>query len=116
MVEWLQQTGYPLRRVHYEEWRAELIDLAATSEASTALAPLLHFLPRQETKKGDYDEQHQRESMGPLRVDCQNTRKGLSDSNIVCPPINDELLAVYFSFFLRGGLMPLPTRSIVYLS
>lgn len=102
--EWIQQTGSPLRRIHYEDWRAELIGLAEANQAEPALASLLLLLPTAETKGGDDQERQQREGIRPLLVDCRNTLAGLSGSDIVCPPINDELLAVYFSSFRRRVL------------
>jgi len=44
-----------------------------------------------------------------VRLDCQNTLNGLSGSGVVCPPVDAELLNVYFSYFIKSGLLPPPS-------
>jgi hypothetical protein len=50
---------------------------------------------------------------GPRRFDDTNTRAGLAGIGgigVVCPPVDERLLAAYFSYFVKiGFLEPPPT-------
>ena len=43
-----------------------------------------------------------------LQFDCRNTLAGLTGSDIVCPPVDRQLLATYFAAFIRSGFLEAP--------
>jgi amino acid adenylation domain-containing protein/thioester reductase-like protein len=97
VIEWMIELGYPLRQIPYPNWIAELNRLVVGSEdqAVAALDPssvirldgTLLRLPR---------------------FDSRNTFAGLEGSSLVCPPVDDRLLATYLSYWTRSGYLPPP--------
>jgi hypothetical protein len=41
-------------------------------------------------------------------VDDANTREGLADVALVCPPVNAELISTYLSFLVSRGFLDIP--------
>ncbi|MBN3950377.1 MAG: thioester reductase domain-containing protein [Nostoc sp. NMS7] len=96
IINWINSFGYPLQSVAYDKWRAELINVARHSQEN-ALYPLLALFS---------EEQNQ-----PTRLrkyDCQNTLIRLANTSIICPPVDTELLSIYFSYFIRSGFLNSP--------
>jgi hypothetical protein len=94
----LRASGYPLVELDYEQWRAELKRVAATDhperESLAQLWLLLSSPNNLLSRKPQYD--------------APNSREGLEGTSIVCPPIDETLVATYLSFFQRSGYIPLP--------
>lgn len=89
VIDWVQSSGYPLERLSYDKWRAELYDLARRlprGALDALLALVAEWLPK-----------------NPIRIpefDCRNTLDGLAGTSIHCPPFMSELLEAYFPYFL----------------
>jgi hypothetical protein len=100
LVNWFRSLGYPLEQVSYDKWRAELIHHTERSSGN-ALHPLLPLFSE------EIPSQEETELQEP-QFDCQNTLDGLAGSDIVCPPVDTELLGTYFSYFMSCGFLDAP--------
>ena len=95
LSDWLRSLGYPLELILPEQWLFEL-----KHQKENVLYPLLPVL----YKDGFFDEKQ----LYVPQFDCQNTLDGLAGTDIVCPPINKELLDTYFSYFIKEGFLEAP--------
>lgn len=95
LINWIRSFGYPIQQIPYERWRTELLNLAGHF-SENALSPLLPF----------FEEMSSQARMP--QIDCQNTLNGLTGTNIVCPPVDTELLHTYFSYFIRSNFLNAP--------
>ncbi len=100
--------GYPLRRVPYHRWQAELLALGGP-EAEKALAALLPLYAGSTSENGTAEMPPRRLP----RLDCQNTLIGLARSSISCPPIDEGLLGTYLESFVRDGLLEGPQTEAI---
>ncbi len=94
IVNWIRSLGYPIERMSYAQWHAEL-----SSQKQNALYPLLPVFSQDSSEQQSFIE---------AQFDCQNTIKGLAGTEIVCPPINSKLFALYFSYFWNSGFLEAP--------
>ncbi|MBD2044454.1 amino acid adenylation domain-containing protein [Coleofasciculus sp. FACHB-64] len=100
VINWVRSFGYPLREISYDQWHGELLE-AAQKSSGNALSPLVDFM-NQPTS------QEPASTPAILQFDCQNTLDGLAGSSIVCPPLEAELFAPYFSYLIDNGLLDAP--------
>ncbi|MBW4635043.1 MAG: amino acid adenylation domain-containing protein [Iphinoe sp. HA4291-MV1] len=98
LVDWIRARSYPLKQILPDKWRAELISIADHSSENAAYS-LLPLFSEKTFKELISDE------FSSVQFDCQNTLDGLAGTSIVCPPINDQLLDTYFSYFTRIGFL-----------
>jgi len=96
LTDWLRRFGYPLRRLSFETWRAELLEVARQSP-DNAMSPLVLFF---------LDEMP---SLAMRRFGCRNTLEGLVGSGITCPPASADLLATYLAYFAESGFLDRPS-------
>jgi len=97
----IQTFGYPLKQIPYVNWRKELIH-HINYFPENALHSLLPMFPEEsDSQKLEF------------RFDYQNTLKVLSETEIYCPPINAELLNIYFSYLLNIGFLSAPEQTTV---
>lgn len=111
LASWLCSFGYPIRRISYDLWRAELMDtwqanLSSDTEftAKSALHSLVLLFPEKGAKE--------QISNSTRQLDCQNTLDGLADTSIVCPQVDAQLLNTYFSYLVRSGFLDAPPPKI----
>ncbi len=101
VYDWLEEYGYPLRRMPLTQWRAEL---PHSSSASEAAATTLAFF---DSWDADTDE-----TTGPElrlgRVRADNVVTGLHGSGIVCPPVDRDLVFRYLDHCVATGTLPAP--------
>ncbi|HEX3529709.1 MAG TPA: thioester reductase domain-containing protein [Thermoanaerobaculia bacterium] len=101
--------GYPLRTVAPEAWNRALEDAVRTDENNALVSfwPLLgrgsraipaaeEIVPAAVSERPDW------------RFDQRNTAAGLAGSAVVCPPVDETLLGVYFRHFMDSGFFPSP--------
>jgi amino acid adenylation domain-containing protein/thioester reductase-like protein len=100
LINLIRSLGYPIRQVSYDRWQTELLNIAKHSP-DHALYPLLPFFPARESEVEASDS-------GKLIFDDHNTRNALTDTSIVCPPINRDLLHTYFSYLISSGSLHPP--------
>ena len=102
LVAWIEAFGYPLKRVPYDEWRADLLSptKGLRHDGLYSLAPLLSMSAAAD---------------GPALVgkvpefDCRNTKEALSGTGISCPLVDEELMENYLVYLVRSGLLNSPT-------
>jgi natural product biosynthesis luciferase-like monooxygenase protein/thioester reductase-like protein len=100
LLEWMARYGYPLRRLPYRQW----VDLLHESAERTnnALLPLL----------GLFTSHPSSQWLELPAFEDGRTRGRLEASGIVCPPIDDRLLDVYFRRFATSGIVPYVGRDL----
>jgi thioester reductase-like protein len=96
MVLWMNQQGYPVQQVTYETWYAHLLKSVTQVPNQNKLVPLTPIFTNQKFVQ---------KSLGAFHFDCANTLNGLSDSSIICPLVNEDLLSIYFSYFTQAGFL-----------
>jgi thioester reductase-like protein len=103
VAHWIDELGFLVRQISYEEWEAELIK--TTGSQDNALSGLLPFFLRRWS-----EEQLTFAGLGQRRVklNCQNTVARLTGSSIVCPRVDFKLLNTYFSYFVRSDFLNAP--------
>lgn len=100
LANWIREFGYPLETLPYEAWHNRLTQAGAV-DPNNALYPLIPF----------FAEQANQTTTAVLKFDDRNTRAGLANSGITCPPANSTLLETYFAYLIRSGFLPAPTAS-----
>jgi thioester reductase-like protein len=106
VAHWIDELGYPMRQIPYEEWEAELIGIVGSKD--NALSGLLPFFLRRWS-----DEQLTFAGLSQRRVklNCEETVAKLTDSSITCPRVDSKLLKTYFSYFIRSGFLDTPATA-----
>ncbi len=102
LAAWIETFGYPIKRIPYDRWRADLLDptRGLRQDALYSMAPLL-------TMSAAAD--------GPTLVgkvpefDCQNTNEALSGTGISCPQVDGELMENYLVYLVGSGFLDSPT-------
>ena len=100
IVSWIRSFGYPLKEASYSQWREKLINDSEILQQN-ALYPLLPIFPERISEE---------EMSSQIRYDMQNTLKGLANSDIVFPAVDDRLLNRYFSYFRSIGFLNSPCQ------
>jgi len=96
LIEYIKTFGYYIEAASYDEWLAELKYRASQQDK---LYSILWLMIRLSAFFSDNKPQFE---------DCHNTLNGLSDTSIVCPPLDAKLLATYFSYFQTSGYIKFP--------
>lgn len=104
LVAWIRSIGYPIERVRYETWQAEIVNRAGNSP-DHALYPLVGLF----SEKVSEAEMPQ---SGTLHFDCQNTLDGLATTNITCPQADANLFRTYFSYLVDRQLIEAPKHLV----
>ena len=102
LVTWIEAFGFPLERVPYDRWRADLLDptKGLRHDALYSMAPLLSMSAAAD---------------GPTLVgrvpefDCRNTTEALSGTEISCPPVDRVLMENYLVYLVHSGFLASPT-------
>ena len=98
LIEWVEKFGYQGgRRLTFPDWCSAVVARAADLDDRTAgaLAPFLSgTLPL--------------DRIPAARFDTRNVDEGLRGTDIVCHPIDDRLLRLYFEYFIETGYLPPP--------
>jgi thioester reductase-like protein/non-ribosomal peptide synthase protein (TIGR01720 family) len=112
LFNWIGEFGYPIQLMSHNQWQAEFLD-AAERFSDNPLYPLIPFFAGMGSERTSTQESLEETSnSAALKFDCQNTTEGLTNTSIVCPPANAELLRTYFSYLIQSGLLhaPQPTN------
>lgn len=99
-VNQIRTLGYPLEQISYVQWLSDLVQPDFSRE--NVLRPLSSLLTKREEQQQSYLEIS---LLASQTFDCQNTIDGLIGTSIVCPPVDAQLLNVYFSYFNRSGFI-----------
>jgi amino acid adenylation domain-containing protein/thioester reductase-like protein len=96
LLEVIQSCGYQIQQLSYEDWRSQLINIAGAAPEHP-LYPLVPFFSE------DTSQQKKSVKSGSLKLDCQNAIAGLSNSQIICPDIDEKLLSTHISYLGKQG-------------
>ena len=97
---WIDTLGYHLSIIPYAEWEGRLVEDAANR--LNVLAPLLpFFMKRWSHRELSFSQLAEHR----VRLNCEETTSILSTENTYCPPITNELISIYFSFFASTGFI-----------
>ena len=97
---WIDTLGYHLSIIPYAEWEGRLIEDAANRD--NVLAPLLpFFMKRWSHHELSFSELAEHR----VRLNCEATTNILITENVFCPPITNQLISIYFSFFGSTGFI-----------
>jgi natural product biosynthesis luciferase-like monooxygenase protein/thioester reductase-like protein len=106
LVDWISSFGYPVKHISYQQWQSQLRNLKAPE--ANPLYPLLPlFLEDWSDNKLTVPQLYQQGRMP--KFDCQETLNLLKDSEIVCLPVDRNLLKTYFTYFIDSGFLPKPS-------
>lgn len=105
LTNFICSLGYPVQRVSYEAWQEQL-----SHERDNPLYPLLPFFRHQWSNNLTYIELNE-QGYRPL-IGCEATLAALSESDIICPPLDAQLLATYFSYFISSGFLEAPKVAV----
>ncbi|MFC9131500.1 amino acid adenylation domain-containing protein [Streptomyces sp. NPDC057099] len=100
VYDWLEEYGYPLRRMPLDRWRAEL------PRTSGAAATTLAFFDSWDTEPDL--------RLGRVRAD--NVVSGLRGSGITCPSVDRGLVFRYLDHCVATGVLPAPPREQSHLA
>ena len=100
LFKWVESFGYKLQEVSLKEWEKEMRE----SSQEISLTPLLLFL---EDVAGGMSSLSHWFSREP-NVEVARTRKALANSGIVCPEIDEKMMALYLSYFISQGYLRPP--------
>ena len=107
LIAWMREAGYALDELPPEVWREALIRRLGNGEEN-ALAP---FLPLFEAAAARASlaggAPAATATTATVRYDAEQTFRALAGGPVTCPPVAD-LLATYFSYFVRSGFLPAP--------
>ncbi|MEU9431143.1 thioester reductase domain-containing protein [Streptomyces sp. NPDC048252] len=98
VYDWLEEYGYPLRRLPLDRWRAEL------PRSSGAAATTLAFFDARDADAGDATGADLR--LGRVRAD--NVVDALRTGGVTCPPVGRELVHRYLDHCVTTGKLPAP--------
>ncbi|MFF3200843.1 amino acid adenylation domain-containing protein [Streptomyces sp. NPDC002962] len=98
VYDWMEEYGYPLRRLPLDRWRAEL------PRSSGAAATTLAFFDARDADAGDATGADLR--LGRVRAD--NVVNALRAGGVTCPPVGRELVHRYLDHCVTTGKLPAP--------
>ncbi|WP_251092264.1 amino acid adenylation domain-containing protein [Streptomyces sp. Caat 7-52] len=94
--DWVEEYGYPLRRLPLARWR-DLLPRSADVAATT-----LAFFDAHETSGSEAPDLR----LGHIRAD--HVRDGLRGTGITCPPVGRDLVFRYLDHCVTTGALPSP--------
>ncbi|GAA5699844.1 hypothetical protein Save01_00639 [Streptomyces avermitilis] len=109
VYDWLEDYGYPLRRMPLAQWRAEL---PRSSGDSGVAATMLAFFDAWEANPDDATGPELR--LGRVRAD--NVVNGLHGSGITSPPVDRDLVFRYLDHCVTTGTLPAPAGKQSHLA
>ena len=104
----IQQKGYEIQRIAYDQWRRKLLAIAQASP-DHHLYPLVALFPTEQTDSAS-SSNPENESI-PVTFDCQNAIEGLQASHLSCPPIDENLIDTYLSYLIKTNQIQPPDKS-----
>lgn len=105
MFDMLENCGYPVARVSYQEWYAALNEAVQRGE-DNALRP---FLPLFGEDGPSEDLAYQN---GSPYFDAARLTQALNGTGITCPPVNEQLLSTYLNYFISIDYLSPPTHPV----
>ncbi|MDJ0732572.1 MAG: amino acid adenylation domain-containing protein [Nostocaceae cyanobacterium] len=97
IIDHIRFLGYAIEQIYYDQWREKLLNITQGS-LEHPLYSLVPFFPARQAEEENYYS-------GFLQFDNQNVINGLVNTSINCPPVDNQLLNVYFSYLMEQGFM-----------
>ncbi|QSJ14562.1 amino acid adenylation domain-containing protein [Nostoc sp. UHCC 0702] len=97
LIDHILSLGYAIEQISYNQWREKLLNITQGS-LEHPLYSLMPFFPARQA-------QEENSNSGFLQLDNQNVINGLVGTSIDCPPIDNQLLSVYFYYLMEQGFM-----------
>jgi len=108
LFNWIGEFGYPIQLMSHNQWQAEFLN-AAERFSDNPLYPLIPFFAGMGSDRtSTQDSLEETSNSATLKFNCQNTTEGLTNTSIVCPSVNAELLRTYFSYLIQSGFLNAP--------
>jgi amino acid adenylation domain-containing protein/thioester reductase-like protein len=102
----LRSRGYALTQVSAERFHA-LLAAQVAADDSHPLAPFAEMFGEHRPRTSE-DTGGRSPATAGVHCDNRQTFAALAESGIVCPPVDAALLATYFSYLERTGVLPMP--------
>ncbi|MEH1848186.1 MAG: thioester reductase domain-containing protein [Nostoc sp.] len=100
ICEQLQNMGYSLNKVSYEQWQNQLLEIASNS-LEHILYPLVSLFHRNQTNNINTN-------IVKLQFSDRNTQQALN--GVISPPtIDRNLIGIYLDYLIKAGWMEAPT-------
>ena len=109
LIKEILTLGYSIKQLEYVQWQSNLRNLAMSSQ-ETALGIMLPLFSEKIT--GTQLSYLELCSIG-LQFDCQNTLGRLTDTSIVCPPVDSKFIRTLFSYLTGSGFVNTPVTEKV---
>ncbi|MBO3461046.1 thioester reductase domain-containing protein [Aetokthonos hydrillicola Thurmond2011] len=101
LIDWMRSFGFPLELIPYDQWQAQLVNIASVENPLYTLRPfLLERWSKEQLTIPDLYLQSRR----PI-ISCQDTLDALTGSSIVCPPIDSQLFMTYSAYLIESGFL-----------
>lgn len=97
LIDHIRSLGYAIEQISYDQWRDKLLNITQGS-LTHPLYSLVPFFPARQA-------QEENSTSGFLQLDNQNVTNGLVNTSLHCPPIDEQLLSVYFSHLIKQGFL-----------
>lgn len=106
LVDYINSFGFPLEQIPYHKWENQATETVKSIE--NPMYGLLPFFVDKWSKKQLTLPQMYEQSRKP-RINCETTLNMLKETSIFCPPVDDNLLGKYFSYFIHSGFLKVVT-------
>ncbi len=118
LLNWIRSFGYPLQQSVDNQWQTEMLNNPERFLDNPLYALIPFFQGQQseqtsETKSlGQQSEQtSETKSLEQFDFHLQNTLDELTNTSIICPPIDTDLLKTYFSYLIQSNFLNPPQLS-----
>jgi thioester reductase-like protein len=110
IFDFMREYGYELRSAAtQDEWMEYTLEqLKEDTTGENALSPFAPMVAISDRYSEIAASEQRIGQIKPLIFDDRNTQAGLQGAGITCAPLDAELLAVYFDWFVRSGFLPPP--------
>ncbi len=105
LVNWIRSFGYPLQQTSNAQWQAKLLD-APEHFPDNPLYPLMPFFAGQNSEQADKTS-----NLATSNSKHQNALDELTDTSILCPLVDAQLLNTYFSYLIQSGFLQAPPNN-----
>ncbi|MDM9583647.1 amino acid adenylation domain-containing protein [Nostoc sp. GT001] len=97
LIDHIRSWDYSIEQNSYDQWREKLLNVTQDS-LDHPLYSLVPFFPARQA-------QEENSNSGFLQLDNQNVINGLMGTSITCPPVDNHLLSVYFSYLMDQEML-----------
>jgi thioester reductase-like protein len=96
--KWVVFLGYQIRPLALDKWQDLLVEQAASSQDKILISLSPFFAKRSMSENRSMT----------AKIEAQQTIDRLAKGSIVCPPLDEQILRRYFSYFVKCGFIISP--------